>query len=192
MATGNIRTAIRRACIAVSDTELTIVANADITSSCSRCQTLSCNEEIELAGEVVVIFDRAANPATRAVLLGSQPAVLTPRIMRIRHSVAGMLSIGLLVLGAKGMYAQPYPNKPIRIVTSEPGGGNDFAARLIASGLGSNLGQHVIVDNRVGILSMPTVAHALPNGYTLLLYTNGMWTAPLIQPMPWDPVRDFS
>ena len=43
---------------------------------------------------------------------------------------------------------QAYPNKPVRIVTGEAGGGNDFTARLIAQEITAPLGQPVIVDNR--------------------------------------------
>jgi tripartite-type tricarboxylate transporter receptor subunit TctC len=87
---------------------------------------------------------------------------------------------------------QPYPTKPIRIVTAEPGGGNDFAARLIAPGLSANLGQQVIIDNRpAGVIPGQTVAKAAPDGHTLLLTTSILWLLPLIQNVPFDPVRDF-
>ena len=65
-----------------------------------------------------------------------------------------MLSIGSVGFGVGvgiGVVSgQSYPNKPIRIVTSEPGGGLDFSARLIAPGLTATLGQQVIIDNRGG------------------------------------------
>src|SRR3989304_815345 len=53
-----------------------------------------------------------------------------------------------MVLDAGVVSAQDYPHKPIRIVTSAPGGGSDFMARQIAQGLTANLGQQVIVENR--------------------------------------------
>ena len=43
---------------------------------------------------------------------------------------------------------QDYPNKPIRVVTGEPGGGSDFAARVLAQGLTTALGKQVVVDSR--------------------------------------------
>lgn len=92
--------------------------------------------------------------------------------------------------------AQNYPTKPIRMVTAEPGGGNDFAARLIAQGLGSSLGQTMIVDNRGGaggLIAASIVAKAPPDGYTLLLYANNVWIIPLLQRnVPYDVVRDFA
>ncbi len=57
-----------------------------------------------------------------------------------------MLAIGALVPGAS--YGQDFPIKPIRIVTSAPGGSSDFTSRLIAQGLTDALGQPVVVDNR--------------------------------------------
>ena len=89
--------------------------------------------------------------------------------------------------------AQDYPNKPIRIVTSEAGGGNDVQARLIAQGLAVAFGEQVIVDNRPsGVIPGETVAKAPPNGYTLLLYNNVLWTGPLLQSAPYDTLRDFA
>ncbi|HKA46097.1 MAG TPA: tripartite tricarboxylate transporter substrate binding protein [Burkholderiales bacterium] len=94
---------------------------------------------------------------------------------------------------AAAAYAQEYPTKPIRIVTSEAGGGNDLQARLVSRGISGPLGQQVIVENRPsGVIPGDIVAKAQPNGYTLLLYNNTLWTGPLIQLAPYDPVRDFS
>ena len=81
----------------------------------------------------------------------------------------------------------------MRIVTSEAGGGNDVQSRLIARGLTGVLGQQVIVENRPsGVIPGEIVARATPNGYTLLLYNNTLWTGPLIQKAPYDPLRDLA
>lgn len=89
--------------------------------------------------------------------------------------------------------AQPYPSRPVRIVTSEAGGGNDVQARMIARGLTGALGQQVIVENRPsGVIPGEIVSRASPNGYTLLLYNNTLWTGPLIQKTPYDLARDFA
>jgi tripartite-type tricarboxylate transporter receptor subunit TctC len=92
-------------------------------------------------------------------------------------------------------FAQPYPAKTIRIVTNEPGAGLDFSARLLAQGLTERLKRQVIVDNRGGaggIIAGELVAKAAPDGYTLLFYSNGLWTVPLLQKVPFDPLRDFA
>ena len=104
-----------------------------------------------------------------------------------------IFSLGMVVLGAGLACGQNYPNKPIRIVTSEPGGGSDFTARVLAQGLTVSLGQQVIVDNRAGTITAAQImTKAAADGYTLLSYNNSLWTLPLLQKMSYDPVRDFS
>ena len=89
--------------------------------------------------------------------------------------------------------AQEFPTRPIRIVTSEAGGGNDLQARLVAKGLSAALGQQVIVENRPsGVIPGDIVSKATPNGYTLLLYNNTLWIGPLLQAAPYDPLNDFA
>ena len=98
-------------------------------------------------------------------------------------------------LAMTSVQAQGFPLKPIRIVTNEPGAGLDFSARLIAQGLSERFKQAVIVDNRGGaggIIAGELVAKAAPDGYTLLFYSNGLWTVPLLQKAPFDPLRDFA
>jgi tripartite-type tricarboxylate transporter receptor subunit TctC len=106
----------------------------------------------------------------------------------------GVLLAAAFLHGAAGpAQAQNFPDRPLRIVTSQAGGGNDVQARMIAKGLTDVLGQQVIVENRPsGVIPGEIVAKAVPNGYTLLLYNNALWTGPLIQPTPYDPVRDFA
>ena len=92
-------------------------------------------------------------------------------------------------------FGQEYPNKTIRVFTAAPGGGVDFAARLIAQGLTSGLGQPVVVENRGGnaILAAEPVAKSPPDGYTLIFYGSGFWLTPFMRDnTPYDPVRDFA
>ncbi|HYC48099.1 MAG TPA: tripartite tricarboxylate transporter substrate binding protein [Burkholderiales bacterium] len=101
-----------------------------------------------------------------------------------------------LVLGATAVVAahgQTFPTRPVRIVTTAPGAANDLFARMIAQGLTDSFGTQVIVDNRGGgLLAIETAARATPDGYTLLLYSNGLWTLPLVQKVSYDAVRDFA
>jgi len=93
--------------------------------------------------------------------------------------------------------AQTYPDKAIRlIVPFPPGGGADQIARLLAEPLGKRLGQPVIVDNKGGAggtLAADLVAHAAPDGYTLLYVTPGqqMVNPHLMLKLPYDPVNGF-
>ena len=88
--------------------------------------------------------------------------------------------------------ASSYPDRPIRIVTAEAGGGNDFAARQIAQGLAATVGQPVIVENRSFIQAVEIAARAQPNGYTLFYYGSTFWMAPLLGKVSYDPQKDFS
>ena len=100
----------------------------------------------------------------------------------------------LCMFSAAGMpYAQDYPTKPIRIVTSGLGGSNDIAARLIAQGFTVSMGQQVVVENRgSGVIPGQTVSQAPPDGYTLLVAGGSFTIGPLLQKTPYDVVRDFS
>jgi len=87
---------------------------------------------------------------------------------------------------------QNYPNKPVRIVTSDAGSGSDFAARLVAQEVTDSLAQPVVVDNRSSNIVGGVAARALPDGYTLLVEGVSLWISPLLQKMPYDPVKDFA
>jgi tripartite-type tricarboxylate transporter receptor subunit TctC len=90
-------------------------------------------------------------------------------------------------------HAQSYPSKPIRLITSEIGGGNDVQARLVATALSMRLGQRIVVDNRPsGVIPGDLTAKAPADGYTLLYYNNALWTASLLQKTPYDAMRDLA
>ena len=87
---------------------------------------------------------------------------------------------------------QPYPTRPIRIVTAQPGSGNDILARLIAQGATPSLGQQVIVDNR-GSIALEIVQKSTPDGYNLLLYGSVLWLLPFMRERAgYEPLRDFA
>ena len=103
-----------------------------------------------------------------------------------------IFAVGTIALGSSVIGAQDYPNRPIRIITTNVGGTGDILSRLTAEGISGPLGQPVIVENRgSGILPGDHVAKAPPDGYTLLLYNAAVWTAQFFQKAPYDPVRDF-
>src|ERR1700704_2291305 len=111
---------------------------------------------------------------------------------RIRF-VAGMLSVGVMVSSAGVVRGQDFPSKPIRIVCAAPGGSSDVAGRILAQGLTESLGRQVIVDNRPnGILADEAVAKAPPDGYTLLVENTGLWVAPLLKKLSFDPIKDYA
>src|SRR3954452_3395628 len=102
----------------------------------------------------------------------------------------------LLLMPALAL-AQTYPTKPVRIVVPfGPGGVADITTRTLAPHLGETLGQSVVIENMPGaggIRASETVAHAEPDGYTILLLTNGNAVSQaLFKSLPYDPVNDFS
>ena len=106
---------------------------------------------------------------------------------------AWLVWLSLTVPGWGAVCAQEYPTRTVRIVTSEPGGSSDIAARLIAQGISGPLGQQAIVENRPGTIAIDSAARAQPDGYTLLLYGSVIWIEPLLRATPlWDAVRDFA
>ena len=92
---------------------------------------------------------------------------------------------------------QPYPVRPIRIISPfAPGGGNDVICRIIAPRLGEHLKQQVLVDNRPGangIVGTEAAARAAPDGYTIVLIPSGhAVNASLYKKLPYDSIRDFT
>jgi len=83
------------------------------------------------------------------------------------------LSASALSAAATPRAAASYPSRPIElIVTFPPGGGTDLLARKLAARLEAELGQPVVVENRAGAsgnIGAQLVAHARPDGYTLLM-----------------------
>ncbi len=91
---------------------------------------------------------------------------------------------------------QAYPAKAIKLVVPfPPGGGADVTARTYGQKIGEGIGQTVIVENRGGAggnIGTDYVARSDPDGYTLLLTTNGHTIQPHLYKLTWDPVKDFA
>lgn len=96
------------------------------------------------------------------------------------------------VVAAGVACAQEYPAKVMRIVTSPPGGSNDFVARLLLKGLTEKLGWQIVVDNRATILAPEVVMRTAADGYTLLVTGGTFITGNLFDKLPYDPLRDFA
>ena len=112
-------------------------------------------------------------------------------------SLPRSLCVLALVLTASGACAQGYPARPIKIIVPFGAGGvADITARVLAQKMSETIGQQAIVENRPsagGILASEAVAKAEPDGYTLLLITNGnAVSASLFKSLPYDTVADFA
>ena len=93
--------------------------------------------------------------------------------------------------------AYPTPGKPIRMIVSVgAGGATDTLTRRMGDKLAKALGTAVTVENQPGasgVIAAQTVAHAAPDGHTLLIGTNTTHAgnASFLKNMPYDPVADF-
>lgn len=110
---------------------------------------------------------------------------------------AAMAALAPLAVSPLGAAAQAdFPNKPVRLMVGyPPGGPNDTIARAIALVLSETWKQNVFVENKPGasgIIGSEVVAHAPPDGYTLLLTTLSHTILGSLQKLPFDPIADFS
>ena len=113
-----------------------------------------------------------------------------------RRALVATALASAVVAGSRPASAA-YPDRPVRlIVPFAAGGAVDSIARVLGKALTDNLGQAVVIDDRGGaggIIGMEAVAHAAPDGYTLLLSHSGFAAMPgLHASLPFDPVRDFT
>ncbi len=102
-----------------------------------------------------------------------------------------------LPVAARRARAQTYPSRVVKLVVGfPPGGGADLASRIVAEGLSAFWKQQVVVENRPGAgarIALNAVAHAPPDGYTILLAPG----SPLVQRLlfshlTFDPATDFA
>jgi len=102
--------------------------------------------------------------------------------------------IAALVLSVNA-FAQPYPNKPLKLVVGyPPGGSGDFTTRLAADELTKELGQAVVVENKPGAggnIAHDYVAHSAPDGYTVLNAGHMALNRALYKNLSYDPDKDF-
>jgi tripartite-type tricarboxylate transporter receptor subunit TctC len=114
---------------------------------------------------------------------------------RLNNSVLLLVAFALWAVGAS---AQPYPNRPIKLIVADSAGGApDQLARLVAQKLSESLGQPVVVDNRAGaggVLGAEMVAKSAPDGYTLLVgYTTTLGIGPSVHAnLGYDPDKDLT
>lgn len=101
-----------------------------------------------------------------------------------------------LASGAVLAQADAFPRKPVTLVVPFAAGGpTDVVARTMATLMGNQLGQSVVVENKLGAggtVAAAHVARSAPDGHTILIHHNGMATAPaLYRKLQATPLNDF-
>lgn len=110
--------------------------------------------------------------------------------------IFGWLVAALLALGAAGVQAQGYPDKPVRaIISFPPGSSTDIVGRIVMQKVSEYWGQPVVPENRSGAggsIGSAVVAKAAPDGYTLLINSSAHAVNPAIYArLPYETTRDF-
>jgi tripartite-type tricarboxylate transporter receptor subunit TctC len=109
----------------------------------------------------------------------------------------GFVAVAAAALAPRLAAAETFPAKPVRlIIPYPPGGGTDIIARLVAPRLGERWKQTIVIENKAGasgIVGSEIVAHAAPDGYTLMIMTGAHTVNPVtLKKLPYDTERDFT
>jgi tripartite-type tricarboxylate transporter receptor subunit TctC len=115
---------------------------------------------------------------------------------RVARTIVGVSVLAISALAPALAQAQIWPTRRVQIVVPfAPGSATDLLPRTIFEHVSATVGQPIIIENRPGgggAIGVSAVAKAEPDGHTILVHSNALVTAPAIQAMPYDPVRDFA
>lgn len=117
--------------------------------------------------------------------------------MRVKQTCVGILAAASLACVPQTAQSQAYPNKPVKVIIGFSAGSElDVIGRLVAQKMSENLGQQLVVENRIGAggtLAGAFVATSAPDGYTLLVNSVSHAGVQALYPkLPYDPLRDFA
>jgi tripartite-type tricarboxylate transporter receptor subunit TctC len=115
--------------------------------------------------------------------------------MQIARALAASIISALVT--ASGAAAQTYPNRPVTLVVAfAPGGADDATARILQDPMQKALGQPIVVENvsgAGGMIAAAKVAHAEPDGYTILLHQDALAAGmTLYADRTFDAEKDFA
>ncbi len=112
-----------------------------------------------------------------------------------------LFQLGALVLlwaSAQLAWADNYPSRPIKVIVPYAAGGfSDQASRIISDAMSRAMGQPLVIDNRAGgggRIGSDAVTKMAPDGYSLLMTTNGTHTYMAVteKNLSYDPINDFT
>src|SRR5262249_48849548 len=141
----------------------------------------------EQAGTFLLIYRQIAScfnrfPGSRNPLYGCADNIGRNVMTVVRMLWVGMAALLAATFGAPApAVAQDYPNQRVTIVVPFGAGSvTDIMARILADELAKRWNQQVVVENRPGLAGTVGVAKAAPDGYTLMLTSNGHTVAALV------------
>ena len=113
----------------------------------------------------------------------------------IKNAAAAGAALGSGALAAPAVWAQAYPNKPIKfIVPLAPGGAIDFIARALGERMSATVGHQIVVENRTGAggtIGMDAAMKSDPDGYTILITNDNAASAPHIMHLSYDYTKEL-
>ena len=105
-------------------------------------------------------------------------------------------AVALIAMANVGVWAQDWPNRPVRVVVPfAAGGSTDVAARLVADYLSRSLGQQVFIENRTGAngnIGIESAARSKSDGYTILIAPDAVVSNPHLYKLKYDPLKDLT
>jgi tripartite-type tricarboxylate transporter receptor subunit TctC len=116
-------------------------------------------------------------------------------------NMRSLFQLGALVLlwaSAQLAWADNYPSRPIKVIVPYAAGGfSDQASRIISDAMSRAMGQPLVIDNRAGgggRIGSDAVTKMAPDGYSLLMTTNGTHTYMAVteKNLSYDPINDFT
>jgi tripartite-type tricarboxylate transporter receptor subunit TctC len=157
-----------------------------------------------VAGDACFMKERRSAMAGRAAKVCGMLGSLGQRVFGDRAAGGIMttacaiaVAVLLAVTAVPPLYAQTYPNKPIRLILPfQPGGTTDIIGRIIGQKYAERFGQPVVPENRPGAgsnLGIELAAKAKPDGYTMVLTSPALTVSPgLYKKLNYDPVKDLA
>jgi len=118
----------------------------------------------------------------------------------MRNFLAGLVLVLLSSVpigGRASAQETDYPARPVKVVVPYPAGGLvDLITRVVTERVAASLGQQFVIESRAGAngtIATASVAHAEPDGYTLLMITDSHAVNPLFyKNLSYDSVKDFA
>jgi tripartite-type tricarboxylate transporter receptor subunit TctC len=119
---------------------------------------------------------------------------MSSNTFQTKFRILGLAAATFVAASTSAIAQQDYPSQRVTIIVPFSAGSiSDGFARVVANKLGEMWKQQVIIENRPGLPGTATVAKAAPDGYTLMVTSNGHTIATAVNKSPqFDPIKDFA